>query len=116
MVWQMDMVTVTEGVDYSQVKDAHSMIEDLWAHLVAKKNIDPIGPLHYSKDADGNEIATFEAALHSETDDKKIETHFTMRYVAVLSTRRLYEISVLRNFDEKINDFDFIDSFKLLKR
>ncbi len=113
--WQMDMVMVTEGVDYAQVKDIHKMFEDLWARTVASKNFDPIGPLHYSKDADGNDVATFEAAMHTETDGKKITAHFTMRYVAVVKTSRFYEISVLRNFDEKVNDFDFINSFKLVK-
>jgi hypothetical protein len=60
-------------------------------------------------------VATFEAKLDSETDGKKIQTHWTMRYVAAVSTSRFYNISVLRNFDAKVNDFDFIDSFKLLK-
>jgi|SRR5208282_2039348 len=115
MKWQMDMVNVTEGIDYAQVKDVQKMLEDIWAHLVAGKNFGPIGPLHYSKDVDGNEVATFEASMRTVTDGKKIETHFTMRLVAVVKTSRFYQISVLRNFDEKINDFDFIDSFKLVK-
>jgi hypothetical protein len=114
IVWQMDMIKVTEGVDYAQVKDVHKLLEDAWARMVAAKNIDPIGPLNYSKDADGNEVATFEATLHTVTDGKKIGTHFTMRYVAVVKTSRFYVISVLQNFDEKVND-DFINSFKLLK-
>jgi hypothetical protein len=71
--------------------------------------------LHYSKDAAGNEVATFEAKFDTETDGKEIQTHFTMRFVAAVSTSRFYKISVLRNFDAKVNDFDFIDSFKLLK-
>jgi hypothetical protein len=115
MVWQMDCVMVNEGVDYKQVKDVRLWLEDLWAHLVNAGNFHPDGPLHYSKDAAGNEVATFEAKLDSKTDGKKIQTHFTMRFVAAVSTSRFYKISVLRNFDAKVNDFDFIDSFRLLK-
>jgi hypothetical protein len=115
VVWQMDMVQVSEGVDYTQVSDVRKWLTDMWVRMISSGNIHPIGPVHDSKDAAGNEVATFEAELDTETDGKKIQAHFTMRYVAVVSTHRFYLISVLRNFDEKVNDFDFIDSFKLLK-
>jgi hypothetical protein len=113
--WQMDMVTVNEGMDYKQVPDVRKWMTDMWAHMVNDKPFHPDGPLHYSKDTAGNEVVTFEAKLDSETDGKKIQTHFTMRFVAAVSTSRFYKISVLRNFGEKVNDFDFIDSFKLVK-
>ncbi len=115
MVWQMDMITVNEGVDYKQVPDVRKWMTDMWAHMVSGKPFHPDGPLHYSKDAAGNEVVTFEAKLDSETDGKKIQTHFTMRFVAAVSTSRFYKLAVMRNFDAKVNDFDFIDSFKLLK-
>jgi hypothetical protein len=115
VLWQLDMVQVNEGVDYTQVPDVRKWLTDMWVRMISSGDIHPIGPVHDSKDADGNEVATFEAKLDSETEGKKIQTHLTVRYVAVVSTHRFYLISVLRNFDAKVNDFDFIDSFKLLK-
>jgi hypothetical protein len=103
------------GVDCKQVPDVRKWMTDMWAHMVSGSNFHPDGPVHYSKDAAGNEVVTFEAKLDSETDGKKIQTHFTMRFVAAVSTSSFYKISVLRNFGEKVNDFDFIDSFKLVK-
>jgi hypothetical protein len=115
VLWQMDVVNVTEGVDYTQISDVRKWLTDMWVRMISSGDIHPIGPVHESKDAAGNEVATFEAKLDSETDGKKIQTHLTVRYLAVVSTHRFYLISVLRNFDAKVNDFDFIDSFKLLK-
>jgi hypothetical protein len=115
LVWQMDMVTVNEGVDYKQVPDVREWMTNMWVNIVNGKSFHPDGPLQHSKDAAGNEVVTFEAKLDSETDGKKIQTHFTMRFVAAVSTSRFYKISVLRNFGAKVNDFDFIDGFKLVK-
>jgi len=113
--WQMRMVVVFNGVDYSKTT-SHKLLEDFWASTVSKKTMDPIGPIHFDKDAAGNERGTFEMTLHTPASDdaNATDTHVTMRFVAVVGSSRFYEISVLRNFGENVDDFDFINSFKLL--
>jgi hypothetical protein len=114
--WKLNKVDVFENVDYSQ-RNAHKLLNDGWLAMVTLDGITPIGGWDEGKDHDGNETATYKLSMTTVSDDDtKVTSHVTIRLIAVVSTRRFYILTEIRDPDASNHyDMEFINSFYLLK-